>query len=360
MLIKDLWVIATSGLSLYRYSAPYSGYSDIEDSLFGGFIAALSTFARSLSQKQIEFVALGNDEIYFINLEEIIVVAIISGGEATQQQVIDQLLEFVGEKFMQLYGEHILQAVFDWQTIHKDFTSEIEFIIAMDADVYSELKREMINKLFDEIIQGGLPPDLLLWKVSGLFQESNPEEILKTVEIFENLAQMLPSMVTDVILETQIQDVFQRITYQLRSRLPQHNESQLYVVCNDAAVFSNIQKSFLGFGIPSVNIPDIENLLMTIQAVTKWVSEMSFNILVVQPTLSNSELNQLKKLDANVVLWLRKTPSDKMRKQLDGTKVKANVGYCDVPQGCPKILTFSNEFSSLVQIDAIPVEGLKK
>ena len=46
MIIKNLWVINSSGLCVYSYKANFSDYS-LDETMFGGFISALASFTET-------------------------------------------------------------------------------------------------------------------------------------------------------------------------------------------------------------------------------------------------------------------------------------------------------------------------
>ncbi|MFX0095462.1 MAG: hypothetical protein ACFFBD_27245, partial [Candidatus Hodarchaeota archaeon] len=99
MIIKDLWIIGNSGVCLYHYHALFSDY-EIDQKLFSGFVAALSLFSTSLAGKNIDFLKMKDDEMYFVSFANIIIISIMntSGGE---QYVIKQILNYIGEKFLE-------------------------------------------------------------------------------------------------------------------------------------------------------------------------------------------------------------------------------------------------------------------
>ena len=109
MIIKNLWIISKFGLCYYNYKAQYSDYQ-IDDNLFSGFVAGLSTFAESLSseQKSVEYLKLGEDELYFELIDELIVAAILTGGfEKLESFSVKLMLQFIGTKFIEKHQDKL-------------------------------------------------------------------------------------------------------------------------------------------------------------------------------------------------------------------------------------------------------------
>jgi hypothetical protein len=355
LLIKDLWIISTHGLSVYHYHSPQSNYQ-LDDTLFSGFIAALSTFAESLSQKHIDFLKLENDEIYFVTNKEvnIIVVSIINttAGGTTEEHVIEQLLHFVGEKFVESFGHHLEKVMFDFDLIADTFTKEIEFITADDR-IYEELKREMINKLLSEVITGKISPDVLHWKVASLFSNSTHQEIQKTIEMFDNLSSVLSTVTNDVVLESKLSEAFQKATFQLKRTLfRDESKKQLYVLCQDEITFHNIFNNFLKFGTACSYFNSAEALEAAIIAVNKYIKGFNYNILVVQPTITTHEAEILSRLqtDHSIIIWTDNQESEVQKLFETRSNIKIEDGYCDLEHGCPKIFKILKQFSDFYAI----------
>ncbi|MFX1255757.1 MAG: hypothetical protein ACFFCZ_29400 [Promethearchaeota archaeon] len=297
MIIKDLWIIAGSGLCLYHYHASFSEY-EIDETLFSGFIAALASFTASLAKKEIDFLKMQNDEIYFISLEDIIVVSIMStaGGE---QHVIEQILKFVGEKFLKYGAEISKNDVFDSEEIKELFTEEIEELCG-DETLYDDIKREMINNLSNQVIQGKLSPDVLYWKIMQLYANATPDEITKMLMTFENMKRILPTITDDTILLAKINEIFQSVKIQLNVTL-NREKNYLLVLCQDNSLLETITNNFLPYGTYSILYTSLSDFQY---AIKNWNRPFPYNAMVAQSSLTMT--------DVNFLLGLKLNPQSKM------------------------------------------------
>ncbi|MFX1534353.1 MAG: hypothetical protein ACFFDI_09040 [Promethearchaeota archaeon] len=307
MIIKDLWIIASSGLCLYHYHASFSEY-EIDETLFSGFIAALSSFAASLAKKQIDFLKMQNDEIYFISLNDIIVVSIMNtaGGE---QHVIEQILKFIGEKFLKSTAEVSMNDVFDSEEIKEFFTKEIEEFCG-DETIYDDIKREMINDLSNQVVQGKLSPDVLYWKIMQLYSNSTPDEITKMLMTFENLKRVLPTITDDIILLAKIDETFQSVKFQLNITL-NREKNYLLVLCEDNKLFEAIANNFMPYGTYSILYNNFSGFR---HAIENWNRPFPYNVMVVRPSLTRTDLNFLLglklKSQSKIFLFVENLSSD--------------------------------------------------
>lgn len=294
MIIKDLWIIEDSGLCLYHYHATFSDY-EIDSTLFSGFIAALSSFTECLAQKQIDFLKLQNDELYFISLKEIIVVSVMSttGGE---QHVIKQLLKFVGDKFLKYrsrnFSKDIRTPVFDSKTIQEQFVREIGEL-CVDEALYDDIKREMVNDLFNQVIQGKVQTDVLCWKIIQLYSYSTPQEIEKLFRIFDNLKSILPTITDNISLRARIKETFQAVKSQLHIAL-QREESRLLVLCENDEIFNKIFDASLPYRIVAISHSSVSGLQHTLE---NWVEPSPYNVLIAKFSLTTQEAELLSNLE---------------------------------------------------------------
>ncbi len=204
MLLKDLWVISTTGLCVYHYKAPFSDY-DIDEQAFSGFVSALTSFTNCLTNKSIDFVKMKEDELHFIILDRIIVTAIMDIKKA-EIPVVKQLLHFLGEKFLENYSNKLEELLFDWTQVIEPFTQEIEQFLK-DDQIYSELKGEIVNKLINEAAHGQLTPEMLYWNTSHLYLNTSHEDKLKAVMTLQNIVTLLPMMIEDPLTLIKITNV---------------------------------------------------------------------------------------------------------------------------------------------------------
>ena len=343
MIIKNLWVVNSSGLCVYSYKANFSDY-DLDETMFGGFISALASFTSNLSQKNIRFLKLEEDELYFRDLKDIIVVTIMNTAGA-EQTVIDQMLQFIGEKFLENYSESLKSPIFDWGSIVTDFTNEMSYVLG-DEELYEEMKRELINNLLQDIMGGKQPPDVLTWKISYLFADSTPDEILKTIEMIDQVTDILPTLRYDAILESKITDAFYKAKVQLSTKLIK-DRNQLFVVCQDNELFNKVFKNFLAFGTLCIQHKDYNGLIKSLQSIVRANINLTFNILLLNPLPSKDELAKLKelKIDEHIFVWELRDLSNNMKDFVSKSGFKLSNAPCSLDNGCPKVFNLVYELS---------------
>lgn len=351
MIIKDLWIIESAGTCLYHYHAFFSDY-DIDRVLFSGFIAALSSFAASLTRKEIDYLKMQNDELYFISLENIIVVSIMNtaGGE---QQVIKQILKFIGEKFLKYLTKVPKRAYFDPKDIEASFTKEVEEFCT-DRLIYEDIKHELINELCNQVIQGVVPPDILYWKITQLFSDSSSEEIAKLCDTFENLKRILPTISNDVVLLAKINEAFRAVKCQLNLAL-ERERNYFLILCEDNNTFNTVANNLLPYGTVSflyTHISDIEN------AIRAWDEDAPYNLLILKPQLRKNELERIVNLTlqpgSKMFLYLE-TISERLEKLIAGRKeIVVTIhkhcytfkhSYCQY--GCPVVTNIVNQLTNV-------------
>lgn len=347
MIIKNLWVINSSGLCVYTYKANFSDY-DLDETMFGGFISALASFTETLSQKNIRFLKLEEDELYFRDLKDIIVVTIMNTAGA-EQTVIDQMLQFIGEKFLENYSENLKSPIFDWSSIVEGFTEEINYVLG-DEELYEEMKRELINNLLQDIMNGKQPPDVLTWKISYLFADSTPDEIVKTIEMIDQVTDILPTLRYDAILESKITDAFYKAKIQLSTKLIK-DRNQLFVVCNDNDLFNKVFKNFLAFGTLCIQHKDYTGLIKSLQSIVRAHLNLTFNILLLKPFPSKDELAKLKELhvDEHIFVWELRETSETTKNFIEKSGFQLSNTPCSLDHSCPKLFNLVyklNQFQS--------------
>ena len=331
MIIKELYVISKAGLCRFHYKASFSDY-EIDETLFAGFIAALQNFTDSMAKVQIEYLAMSDDQIHLVSFEDIIIVAIMSITGA-EQKIIDQLLTFIGKKFVDNYQKYLDRPNFQWDTIVEDFTKQIEFIWA-DKEVYEEAKRGLITELFDKVIRKQISPEVLQWKITSLFINSPQNEIAKTIEKVQKLHVMVPRLVTDPILESEINESFTKSIDDLSKALPRKRRF-LIVYCEDSTMNDIIFNKALGmnfFCIPVRSLSDIGGI------VYNWSEESPYNILYLANSVSEEDLLLLggySTPEKRAYLWLEEIPTyaiDYRLKHANIVIVKQNPEFIDIIQ----------------------------
>ena len=302
MLIRDLFIVNKGGLMLYHYKT--TAESNYDEVLFSGFVAALSTFTQSLTTSTIDFLKLQDNELHFVTIDEIIVTTIIQtdGGERT---IIQTLLHFIGEKFLELYQD-LLNTVYEWNNIYNEFTSQIK--ILLEEQNYEDAKLEIINENFLKTVNKNITPETFHWQVMSLFIRSPPDIVEKAIQIVTSLKNMSNQLNMDPLLELQINGALQKIVDDLSRVLPRRLRT-LLVYSPDKKLYDVIYLSTLNFGIFCIEVIQLSNLFSIID---QWAGNNNYDILYINTSISLEDLNILKNLKTNrkIYLWLHDVEPD--------------------------------------------------
>lgn len=310
MIIKNLWVIAKVGLCYYHYTAPYSDYQ-IDENLFSGFVAGLSHFADSLSaeHKSLEYLKMGEDELYFETIGEIIVATIVMPREEKLQPFsIKVMLQFVGTKFLELFMSEMEDLSFDWIEINELFTNEINAFL-QDKELLEEIKREQLQNLFNDVINSKIPLDIFHWRSVQLFADSDPLALKNAIDLLENLLEVASNLITDKILQAKISEILYRLMHDLGESILKHDPKVLFIVCEKTELFNILSNIFLVKGIKALHSTRLDYL---IEKIAKWNNSTPFDILVIENSVTPRMIKTLHNLnmDPNVkiIMVVNKIP----------------------------------------------------
>lgn len=295
MIIKNIWILSNVGLCYYHYAAPYSDYN-LDESLFSGFIAGITSFAATLSDenKSIEFIQLDEDELYFEPIGDLITASIVTpGDEKIQPFTIKVMLQFIGTKFLDMYQDSIDDFLFEKADITEEFSKEIQNFL-QDKDMMEDIKREQFQNLFNEAINGLVPIDLLHWRGVQLFAESNTELLKESINLIENLNEVSTSLINDKLLEARVTEVLHKLLRDLRQNIIEPDQKKLLIVCRETVNFENLSKILLTRGIHSIHCPSLEYL---IEVINTWKDSVSYDILFIDAKVSRRSLRSIHNLE---------------------------------------------------------------
>ena len=294
----------------YNYSAPFSDYQ-IDEILFSGLVAGLSTFAESLSaeNKSIEFLKMGVDELYFETIDNTIIAAIVTAGEEKLQPFsIHVMLQFIGTKFVDIYFEEIDDIFTDWAEISKPFTKEIKNFL-LDQDLLEDIKREQFQNIFNEAIMGNVPLDLLHWRGIQLFADSDPEVLSHSLKLITNLQDVASSLISDALLEARVLDVLHRLMRDLTVNVFDQDPRKLLLLCRDSDTFESLYKVLLAREILAIHCPTFEYLQKVVET---WQDPNPYDILIIDTQVSTKEIRTLHNMemidDAKIIMVVNKIP----------------------------------------------------
>ncbi|MFX0152609.1 MAG: hypothetical protein ACFFAJ_17630 [Candidatus Hodarchaeota archaeon] len=311
MIIKNLWIISSVGICYYHYRAPFSDYQ-IDSVLFSGLVAGLSNFAESLSveHKSLDYLKMGGDELHLESLGDIIVATILAGGgnEALDSFSTKLMLQFIGQKFLEEYQGLMNNLAYNWEDIQEPFNKEIKAFI-QDQALLEDIKRGQFQNLFNQVISGILPADLLHWKGVQLFADSSEEGLEESLKVISGLEDVTPNLIEDALLEAKVLDVIHKLLKDLRSKIAQQEPKKLLVLCNSKKSYERLYQIFLPRKLFPIHCPTFTSLQKIIET---WKDPSSYDILVIDTELTKRELRSLYSMPMDdltkIVMVVNKIP----------------------------------------------------
>ena len=196
-------------------------------------------------------------------------------------------------------------------------------------------------------MQGKQLPDVLTWKISYLFSESNHDEIIKTIEMIDQVNNILPTMRYDAILESKISDAFYKAKVQLSTKLIK-DRNQLLVLCSDMDLYNKIFKNFLAFGTLCIQHRDFDNLYKALSTMKKSNMNISFNALLIEPLPTQNEIKKIEELnlDSKIYIWEKRAVNSRIEKMVNETNIILANPTCNLEYGCPKVFDMAVKITS--------------
>lgn len=290
IVIKNLWIISSVGINFYSYISPFSDYQ-LDAALFSGLVAGLSNFAESLSaeRKSLDYLKLGDDELYLETVGDVIVATILAGGgENLNAFSVKLMLQFIGQKFVDDYQDKMQELAYEWEEIQKPFTKEIEAFI-QDQDLLEDLKIHQFQSLYNAVISRELPADLLHWNGLQLFTNANPNVSKEAIGVVASLEDVTPTLVDDALLEAKILDALHRLTKDLKSSVDQEPR-KLLILCDSDDAFKFLHTFLLPSAILSIHCPTITSLQ---KIISTWMDPNPFDILLIDTRITSRVIRVL-------------------------------------------------------------------
>ena len=310
MIIKNLWILSKFGLCYYNYQAQHSDYQ-IDDNLFSGFVAGLSTFAESLSSdhKTVEYLKLGEDELYFDIIDEIIVASILTGGfEKLETFSVKVMLQFIGTKFLEKYQNKINDLLYDWNTGVKEFTNEITAFLK-DDELLEDIKREQFQNLFMGAISGDFPLESLYWKGIQLFANQPQTALKDSIRKIADLKAVITTILNDDLQEGKIHDMLYRLQRDLQAKIAEQGQRKLIILSSKNHNWDTLNKILPAREIYPIYCPDIDALEQMIET---WIEPTSYDILVIDSAITTKDIRKLYSMnmreDTKVIVVVKKIP----------------------------------------------------
>ncbi len=297
MIIKNLWIISKIGLCHYHFEAEFSDYQ-IEDQLFSGLVSGLANFAESLTtdHKSVEYLKLGEDELYFESIGEIIVAAIVSGStEKVQPFSVKIMLQFIGTKFVEKYLSTMENLLFDWSLETDTFTSEIKSFLT-DQELLEDIKREQFQNLFMEAIVGNIPIEFIYWRGIQLFSDLGFDSLKDSIKKIASLKDVISTVIQDDILEAKLQDVLYRLIRDLKANILKQEDKKLLIFSNNEILFEKLSIILQSNDIHPFYCNNFQVLTNLIE---QYNETTTYDILVIHTNLTSKEIRKLHNLKIN-------------------------------------------------------------
>ncbi len=95
-MIKELYIMADSGLPLYHYS--FISQINADETLFSGFITAIQSFMNEINIGSAKYFQTSDNDIYIRNVKKIAYVLIIDTQSDISRDKLDKLLDEIENK----------------------------------------------------------------------------------------------------------------------------------------------------------------------------------------------------------------------------------------------------------------------
>jgi len=218
------------------------------------------------------------------------------------------MLQFIGQKFLEEYQDLMNNLVYNWEDIQESFNKEIKAFI-QDQALLEDIKRGQLQNLFNQVISGFLPADLLHWKGIQFFADSTEDDLEESLKVIEGLEDVAPNLIDDALLEAKVIDVLHKLLKDLRSNISQQEPKKLLILCNSENTFEKLHQIFLPRKLFPIHCPTFTSLYKIIET---WKDPSSYDILIIGTELTKREIRALHSMPMNgqakVVMVVNKIP----------------------------------------------------
>ena len=133
-LIKDIWVLATSGVTLY---SRVLDTEKINPQLFGALMSALNTFAEKLSNGGISNLEMSNMKFVIVRRRDYLFVG-TAANKVKEKKIVEEL-KIISDKFFEVYSSEIL---LNWD-------GDITYFSNFGEYIEPSLEKGVVDKLKD-------------------------------------------------------------------------------------------------------------------------------------------------------------------------------------------------------------------
>ncbi|MFX0134737.1 MAG: hypothetical protein ACFFDN_13940 [Candidatus Hodarchaeota archaeon] len=137
-MIHNVWILNTNGICLLDRN--YSS-TDLDRNLVAGFVSAIESFSKKLTQRHVDSILMGDIRILYIVGEKIIVAIAIDAED--DEEEIRRKVEALQRTFVKMYENKIHLTEVD---VFKDFTKIIDMVLYLDWNFEYDRKLQQKSK----------------------------------------------------------------------------------------------------------------------------------------------------------------------------------------------------------------------
>lgn len=253
-IVEELWVVTTDGLNLFNWQAKDKKTPQLPFSLVGGFISALSSFAKEITDRDIDYVKIKNNVLYIQHVrDKIIVAAMLDEVEWTEVEVVTRIIEFVGEEFLSQFEDRLATPAVRAEGIEEQFTPVVDMILN-DPEIVTDLRQEVINSTISSVLMKNVDIITLFWRLVRLYGTTSSVEQERAFGIFRQTLNVSNLSDTDLDEELiySLSTLFEEVGNLLKQRPPSFKQLR------ELDPFSNLKnkrmlKNFLMYSLICFN-----------------------------------------------------------------------------------------------------------
>ncbi|MHA1145458.1 MAG: hypothetical protein ACTSRW_12020 [Candidatus Helarchaeota archaeon] len=126
--IEEIWIINSSGIPVFNVQTA----SDLDPILVAGFLSSLETYVKSMGDKKINSISLGESKIILKHGNHGFLFISRSKRNAKEKKIMKSL-DLIEKEFFKKY-EHILEKWSGDTEVFEDFISDIDRIFKTSAE----------------------------------------------------------------------------------------------------------------------------------------------------------------------------------------------------------------------------------
>jgi len=125
-IIKELWIISENGIPLYNQKTADS----IDSSLFSGFLSAIMSFAKAISDHTMDMFKLGDSTFFILKEMQKSLLFIGKSDEKVKEEKVRTLLFKIRNQFLELFDKVLAE----WDGCRTDCFDSFTEVINLNRD----------------------------------------------------------------------------------------------------------------------------------------------------------------------------------------------------------------------------------